>query len=501
MMTRRTLLQTITGAAVGSIGTSVVAGSPLLQRIVAARNGGVPIGNPLRIPDSFTGIELVASIHTQQIFPGIDTTVWTLGGSYPGPTIRVRRGDRFAVRLRNELDEETIVHWHGQLVPAGMDGHPMEAIGPGESFDYEFDVLNRAGTYFYHPHPHEHTGRQAYMGMGGFFIVTDEVEESLGLPDVSFDIPLMIQDRLFTPDRQITYELSGTQRLNGLLGDTILVNGTPEPYLEVSADLYRFRLLNASNARILRIGFQTGEIYTVIGTDGGLLDQPYEADALYLAPAERLDILVDFSQVPIGSSLQLMTLGFGGATNFRTHGTEMPLLRFDVTSPSVSSGTIPATLATIDSLNPNNAARTRIWELQTRPVPLNGHSHRINGRTFDMERIDAQVRSDEVEIWEIRNTHTMPHPIHIHGVQFQVLERIDGEPILPRDYGWKDVILIWGEETVRVIMRFAPYDGVFLIHCHNLEHEDEGMMLNYEIGEVVSDVEDAKSNVTKLDLL
>lgn len=462
---------------------------PAASQASAARAAA---GNPLRIPPTFQGDELVAAIHTQEIFPGVETTVWTLGGETPGPTIRVRRGDPFAVRLRNELAEETIVHWHGQLVPPEMDGHPMEALAPGASFDYAFDVVNRAGTYFYHPHPHERTGPQAYRGMGGFYLVSDEEEDALDLPDDAFDVPLMVQDRIFTPDGQLSYDPNETQKLNGLLGDTILVNGTPEAYLEVSADLYRFRVLNACNARIMKIGFADGTPFHLIGTDGGLLDRPYEVDALYLAPAERIDILVDFAAMEIGSSLQLMTLGFGGSTSFRTHGFAMPLLRFDVTAAATTTRAIPSTLAPITPIDPSTAARTRVWELDTRPVPLHGHHHRINGTTFEMDRIDVRVVQGETEIWEIRNLHTMPHPIHVHGVRFQVIERINGEPLAPRDFGWKDTVVVWGEETVRVILRFDAYEGMFLFHCHNLEHEDEGMMLNFEIGEGDSDVGDAE---------
>lgn len=493
---RRQIMKSIAGAAAGLAGARLI-GNPVVLRgrnAVPSVYSAIRTGNPLRIPETFSGDEIVAGVSTQTIWPGHETTVWTFGGTYPAPTIRVRSGERFSVRLRNQLEEETTIHWHGQVIPHEMDGHPMNAVGPGETFDYSFDVLNRAGTYFYHPHPHGRTAPQNYKGMAGFFIVTDDEEESLDLPGGELDLPLLVQDRKTNEEYEFTYEPTPTERLNGILGDAILVNGTPDPFLEVSRDRYRLRILNGSNARLLKLGFLSGKTFHVIGTDGGLLDRPYEAGTLFLGPAERVELLIDFSTEEIGSSLQLMTLNFGGATTYRQQGFEMPILRFDVVAPGAGSPAIPSALLPFVGIDPAEAARTRVWELQTTPVPRDGNFHHINGRLFDMERIDAGVRLGETEIWEIRNTHSMPHPVHIHGVQFQILERIDGQPIEPRDLGWKDTVTIWGYETVRVIMRFTPYPGIYLIHCHNLEHEDGGMMLNYEIGDTLMGVESRPGN-------
>lgn len=494
--TRRDLIRSIAGIATGLAAAKVVGLPRVLNADTNNTNSVLLAGNPLKIPSTFSGDELVAAVGKREIWPGTETTVWTLGGSYPGPTIRVRRGDTFAVRLRNMLEEDTIVHWHGQIIPHEMDGHPMDAIGPGETFDYQFEILNQPGTYFYHPHPHGRTAPQSYKGMGGLFIVEDE--EDTGLPSGEFDIPLIVQDRLARPDNEFTYDPDPTQVLNGFLTDTIMVNGTPDAYLEVSADQYRFRVANLSNARLLKLGFASGKTFHVVGTDGGLLDKPYLVDSVYVGPAERVELLVDFSPEDVGTSLQLMTLNFSGATTYRQQGMEMPVLRFDVTAPGVNPVVLPNGLIPFEPIDPLSAERTRVWAFQTTPLPRDGHHHHINGRVFGMTRADGQVRLGETEIWELRNEHIMVHPVHIHGVQFQVLERVDGVEMAPRDFGWKDTVVVWGHETVRVIVRFAPYKGLYLIHCHNLEHEDEGMMLNYEIGDEVSSVSEGVDNTSLL---
>ena len=496
---RRSFLRRLATAGASLALGSLIRPARLLSAlgIVVARNR---VGNPLRIPAAFDGGELVAAEGTANIWPGESTPVVTLGGSYPGPTIHARTGERFALTLRNELSEDTIVHWHGHILPHDMDGHPMDAIGNGATYEYDFPIVNRAGTYWYHPHPHGRTAPQVYKGMAGMFIVTDDEEQALDLPRGEFDFALLVQDRVDASPHTFDYAPTTTDRLNGLFGDMILANGTPDAYHEVSADLYRIRVVNGSNARIMRLGFDSGKTFNVIGTDGGLLDRSYQVDSVFLGPAERVELLVDFSVHAVGDSLQFSTLRWGSGSTKRSPGSVLPIVRFDVSRPATRVSAVPGTLATIERLDPNAAARTRVWELNTSPIPRGGHFHWINGKTFEMERVDAGVRTGDIEIWELRNLHIMPHPIHIHGVQFQVLERIGKGPIEPRDLGWKDTIIVWGEETVRLIMRFTPYRGVYLIHCHNLEHEDGGMMLNYEIGDVVSDAEPVDEVPGRMDL-
>lgn len=497
---RRRFIRQSVEASVGALAMSAVA-QPLRAAFTSlATEAGRRSGNPLRIPPTFEGAEIVAAQGMQDVWPGQPTPVWTLGGTYPGPTVRSRTGDRLTIRLRNDLPEETIIHWHGHVLPHDMDGHPMDAIAPGATYEFDFEVINRAGTYWYHPHPHGRTAPQVYMGMAGFFIVSDDEEQALDLPRGEFDIPILVHDRRSAVSHTFEYAPTETDRLNGLLGDVMLANGTPDAYHEVSADLYRVRILNGSNARIMRLGFESGKAFYVIGSDGGLLDKPYSVDSLFLGPAERVELLIDFASHSIGESLQFWALSWGSGTVQPSQpGFAFPIIRFDVARPGITNAAVPAALATIERLDPALAARTRVWLLQTSPLPRKGKYHWINGSVFEMERVDAGVRAGDIEIWELQNTHIMPHPIHIHGVQFQVIERIGKGPIEPRDLGWKDTIIVWGEETVRIIMRFAPYRGVYLIHCHNLEHEDGGMMLNFEIGDSVSGVE-CQSRPRELDL-
>jgi FtsP/CotA-like multicopper oxidase with cupredoxin domain len=498
-MNRRRFLSVVGNITTGAFAVGVLNRPARALSAMAVRSVD-SVGNPLRIPGRLNAATIVARIGEQEVWPGEPINLWMLGDSYPASTIVARRGERLRVALRNELPEETIIHWHGQIVPHDMDGHPMDAIAPGETYQFDFEVINRAGTYWYHPHPHGRTAPQVYKGMAGFFIVTDDEEQALDLPRDEFDIPLLVQDRRSSTSHDFEYAPTSVDRLNGLLGDVVLANGTPDAYHQISADLYRLRVVNGSNARIMRLGFTTGKPFHVIATDGGLLDKPYEVGSVFLGPAERVELLVDFAGHAVGESLQFSTLEWGSATQPTQPGYAFPIVRFDVVRPATKSSSIPATLASLELLDPAQAVRTRVWELDTSPIPRGGKFHWINGRVFEMERVDANVRAGEIEIWELRNLHIMPHPIHIHGVQFQIIERIGKGPIEPRDLGWKDTVIVWGEETVRLIVRFAPYRGVYLIHCHNLEHEDGGMMLNFEIGDTVSDVQIVPELPVELDL-
>src|SRR5690606_35561583 len=270
--------------------------------------------------------------------------------TYLGPIIRVRRGQRVRIDLLNELPEPTIVHWHGLHVPDTMDGHPRFAIAPGQRYVYQFTVLNRAGSYWFHPHPHGRTGAQVYFGLAGLFLVSDDEEAALRLPSGRYDVPLVLQDRSFDDNNQLTYLGSGLTdgapsenpdrpqmleggglmrgggmargsmgsmmvRMMGVLGDDILVNGRPSASLSVEPRPYRLRFLNGSNTRIYKLAWHHGSPLIVIGSDGGLLAAPVRRDYVMLAPAERLDLSVDFARWPAGSELSLRSLAFEGGMN------------------------------------------------------------------------------------------------------------------------------------------------------------------------------------------
>ena len=470
------------------------------------------------LPD--VDIALKAAPAEIAVLPGNPTKVWRYQGkllkgeagnlidlerSYLGPIIRVQKGQKVRIRFTNDIADESIVHWHGLHVPADMDGHPRFVIPRGKTYVYEFKVHNRAGTYWYHPHPHGMTGPQVYGGLAGLFLVSDEEEEKAELPSGEFDIPLVIQDRVFNNDNQLVY-LSGhhMEQMTGFLGDWILVNGQPDFILPVATRAYRLRLLNGSNSRIYRVAWQDGSPLTVIGTDGGLLEKPVWRHYLMLAPGERIELWADFSQYPVGTETALVSLPFDsgipgggrmgrgmmGSGSVLPNGAGFPLFKVKVNRQDKTTLALPSRLSTIktyraaDAVNVGNPRR---FHLVMRHMAWT-----INGRVFRMEEVanNEKVRLNTHEIWEFINEGggmgmmgmmNMPHPIHLHGMQFQVLYRRGVMHTGYVDKGWKDTVLLMPGERIRLLVRFEDYPGLFLYHCHNLEHEDMGMMRNYLI--------------------
>lgn len=477
-VSRRRFLKYATASTIG-VGLGAGTMAKLYAGAAAGRGPSSVEGNRLRIPPEFSGDTIVAASGTQAVWPGSPADVWTYGGNYPAPTIRVNRGEEFRLRLANNLAEPTNIHWHGLIVPAAMDGYPSDVAEPGGTFDYAFTIGQRAGTFWYHPHPDMRTAPQVYMGMAGLLIIEDDEERALGLPTGEFEIPLMLQDRRLTPERNFAYELRDEDHLEGYLGDVMLANGTPDAYLDVEAGLYRFRVLNGSNSRVLDLALSDGSSMLVIGTDGGLLDRPYEVGYIYLAPAERVDLLIDFSRYGVGQTVTLRSLGFSGGSG-RVQGAEMPVIRFDVARSASSQRTVPAALATYERLEPSSAVRTRKFTMRIDHTTT-PEGHTINDLKFALARVDERVEAGSTEIWVFENVSFLHHPMHIHGVLFQVLKRSVTPKLEPRDLGWKDTVYVRPFETVEVLIRFPDSPGVFLVHCHNLEHEDHGMMLNFEI--------------------
>ena len=477
-------------------------------------------------PAADVRIALTAAPAAISILPGQPTQVWqytgrvlegdpnaiqAIPGSYLGPIIRVRKGQRVHITFSHELPQESIVHWHGLHVPAEMDGHPRFVIQQGETFEYEFEILNRAGTYWYHPHPHGLTGTQVFKGLAGLFLVSDEEEAALGLPSGEFDIPLVIQDRSFDENNQFLYRVESMHdKMMGFLGDRILVNGQPDFTLPVATRPYRLRILNGSNSRIYKLAWSDGSPVTVIGTDGGLLEAPVQRPYVTLAPGERVELWADFSDRAVGDEIKLQSLPFTPASGGMMgdgmrrgmgrgghqeaeypQGAAFDILSVRVERESDDRQPLPRRLSTIERLSPEDAATTRTITLQVTP----GVGWTMNGRTHEMGVVapDERVQLGSIEIWEFVNAGRMmrqPHPMHMHGEQFLVLERrITDEDRAAWDTvsagyvdeGWKDTVLVMPGETVRVIRRFADFPGLFIYHCHNLEHEDMGMMRNFEV--------------------
>lgn len=481
-------------------------------------------------------IALKAAPGEAQILPGKATQVWKYEGqilrgdanslqslpdSYLGPILRFKTGQKVRIHFNNGLSEPSIIHWHGLHVPHEVDGHPMDVIDPGETFTYEFEIANRAGTYWFHPHPHGRTGPQVYQGLAGLLLVSDEEEAAAGLPAGEFDLPLVIQDRTFTADNQFLYLPNGQMdRMMGFLGNQILVNGRPDYELSVAARPYRLRLLNGSNSRIYKLAWEDGSPLTVIATDGGLLESPVQRDYVTLGPAERIELWVDFSRWEVGGELHLQSLPFSGTTmggmmggmmrgrDALPNGARFDVLRLSIDREASAGQPLPDRLSTIrwhQLADADNGQNPRTFTLAMQPM-----APTINGRQFEMEGVarDEVVRLNTLEAWQFANQSggggrggmrgrrgmmggmSMPHPMHVHGLQFQVIDRqvepgsAAGWESVRQGYvdeGWKDSVLVMPGERVKILLKFEDFTGLYLYHCHNLEHEDLGMMRNYRV--------------------
>ncbi len=481
---RRQWLRETAAAILGtSAARALVAGGGLLLPLLEASETS---GEPLRQPSELVG-PLIATPGTGAIWSGRSTSLLTFGGTYPSPTLRARRGATFELLLQNRLTEATNIHWHGLAVPAEVDGYPTDLVPSGGARLFRFQIAQPAGTYWYHPHPDGRTAAQVYAGMAGFFIVDDESERTLGLPTGEQDVALLLQDRRRTTGNSFAYAPTPMDLMSGYLGNTVLVNGTPDAELPLSATRYRFRLLNGSNARIFRVAFGDNRAFDVIAGDGGLLERAVTTNALFLAPGERAEILVDFSRDPVGTSAPLIsapfTVGGGGGMGMgmggSSQGASASLLRLLVGRAGPTVVPLPSRLASIERLDPSRAQVQRRFVMDMRMPPFKG-AFTINARSFDAARVDVRVERGVLEVWEIVNASTEPHPFHVHATQFQVVSRSSGA-LSPHELGLKDTVLVWPGETVRIAIRFDAHAGLYVLHCHNLEHEDAGMMLNLEV--------------------
>ncbi len=432
------------------------------------------------------------------------------GRTFINPLIRVQTGSNLRVRYWNALDETSIVHWHGLKNDTNNDGHPHYAVGAGETYDYQFTVANRSGTYWYHPHPHHLAGRQAYLGLSGLFIVEDDEEtaltRALNVKLGVTDIPLLIQDKRFDADGALQYSPGAQEHFHGYCGDTVLLNLTASPFLDCETRLYRFRLVNGSNARIYRLAFMHGEHaleFHVIGADGGLLERPAPARELFLSPSERADVVLDLRTASVGERIVLSSLPFDAMQFSQTqdsnrtqpqgvppNGAPLELMLMRVAQRTAGDASVPQVLSHIEPPSATDApVRLFTFDQYKGQWRINRGSYRMTQTAFSVQR-------GATEIWEFRNPHpAMPHPIHVHGFQFRVLERKDSPAHLQRlafdarglpatELGWKDSVLLWPGETLKILIDFShpfPGDQVYMLQCHNLEHETHGMMINFRV--------------------
>ena len=387
------------------------------------------------------------------------------------------------MQVTNRLQEDTNVHWHGLLVPSHLDG-PHHTIAPGGRWAPVLPVRQPASTAWYHAHPHMRTARQVYAGLAGMLIVSDAQEQALGLParyGVD-DLPLVLQDKALDREGRLVYPTGHMHAMHGVHGNVMLVNGAQQPAAPVPAGLVRLRLLNAANARLLDIAFEDGRSFHWIATEGGLLRRPVPLRRLSLAAGQRAEVLVDFSDARSVGMVSLLR-----------QGRSMPVMRFEPQGVPAAPRALPTQLATWSSKAPAEASRRRRLVLNSGgrmmgggmgPGAMHGAMglHAIDGRPFDMRRIDQRVRLGDVEIWELTASGmVMPHPFHIHGVHFEVLSR-GGQAPVTEDQGRRDTVIV--DETVELLVHFTQPAGEqapFMYHCHILEHEDMGMMGQFTV--------------------
>lgn len=448
----------------------VVAAAGTLRVPTALAATGAPFAVPLRIPavmepysrkNGADHYEVIMRNARARILPGARTPIWSFDGAFPGPTIKARRDRPVFVRRINRLDISTSIHLHGGRVSPANDGHPTDLIAPGDCKRYFYPNDQDGATLWYHDHTHHHSSRNNYMGLSGLYIIEDPDEADLNLPKGRYDIPLILQDRSFRSDGRFKFKDHHTS----VIGDTFLVNGRPTPFLKVANRKYRFRLLNASNSRGYNLSLDPALPLTQIASDGGLLQAPVPTASLPLWPAERAEVVIDFANLPLGTNVTLHDLDPADPT------ASQPVMRFEVEREETDDSSLPQTLASIDRVDP--LGKERIFDLG---FDFNRNRWEINGKGFDPQRVDARPQAGSTEVWTFRNQSSETHPMHIHLVQFQILQRSDMN-IAPGEMGWKDTVRVDPSSTVQVAMRFPKeHKGRYMFHCHNLAHEDHSMM-------------------------
>ncbi len=472
--------------------------------LAAPETGPLPIPPLLDARQSAGKLHLTAAASRHRFAPNFPTSAsYGYNGSFLGPTLRLTRGETVEIAVENRLPEMTTAHWHGLLVPAWLDGGPHNAIEPGETWSPQLAIDQAESTCWYHAHPHHATGWQVYMGLAGMLLIEDGSGERLGLPrnyGVD-DIPLILQDRMFTVEGEQFFRAFPRERILGLRGDMLTVNGAISPQCSVPAGLVRLRLLNGANARNFHLYFSDGRSFHVIATDGGYIRAPAPMTGLTIAPGERFEILVDFSD---GAEVQLRTrddslesrerLGrlstvSPSSGNQSNQAGTMLHFRVDPSLP-VAGNRVPERLVSVpradaDPVFTRRSVSLEMWPGQggglpgeSRVTTGSGPAMSINGRRFDMDRIDFAPTLGSVEIWEIHSA-LMPHPFHVHGAHFRILS-LDGRRPPAHLDGWKDTVLV--EEHAEVVIRFdqpATRAYPFMFHCHILDHEDAEMMAQF----------------------
>jgi spore coat protein A, manganese oxidase len=522
----------------GRLGLSLAEGGvssppvPLFQMKLPTPAEAIPTGATTQVttplgPRTAKNYELTSKVGEAQILPGFKPTkIWGYNGQCPGPLFRVKSGDAIVVKHTNALtpaDTGSIelglaTHLHGGNVDGFNDGHPFNQYAPGTSKLYTYFNQQPAVTMWYHDHAFAHTARNVYHGLASFYLVSDDHEASLNLPSGDFDIPLLLQSKYFNADGSLNFppgDRPETAPGEGVLGDTVLVNGAAWPYLEVQRRKYRFRFLNGSNAREFLLALSTRQPFVQIGTEGGLIPNPVLQSTIHITPAERYEVVIDFSGYADGTDIVLQNLlesgNLGSIMQFRVRGGT-------VTDPSkvpdtlMEAGLLARFTALRDLANRFRTSATspsEIAQVRSFRFERSGGGFAINGRFFDLNTDNATPRRGTVEVWNFENdSGGWFHPVHLHllhaGFGFVVIDR-NGTPITPKDqeWGWKETVNVGrNNESVRVLMLWpdvpvnpanstlSPVAGQkpvefferrYVFHCHNVDHEDHDMMGQFHV--------------------
>ncbi len=476
--------------------------------------GGTPTNGTLPIPELRQGtaiggvmhydINIVEAQHT--FFEGVQTKTWAFDGTYLGPTLLLNRGANVSINYTNQLPVPTTVHGHGMHVPGAMDGTAHQPIAVGSTWSAQYLVDQNACTNWYHPHYIHQTAPQVYQGLAGLIIIEDDESRSLDLPRRYGidDIPLVLQDRFFSADKtQIVYSPSNQQIDMGYIGDTFITNGAISPTFEAEAKQVRFRILNGSNSTIYELGFSNGQSFQQIASDNALLERPVSMNRIILSPAERAEIVVDFTNA-MGATLSLQEYRYG-----------QTFLTVNVSKDATQVTQIPAALATLEPIPTPTRSRQFVLAMGgmggnqgmngnqggtgnyndgmngnqgNNTDGMGGMVFTINGKSMDMNRIDVALSRGDIEEWEIINSTGMNHNFHIHDTHFRVVSRNDDpSQVAENDRGYKDTVYMPPFTRAKIIVAI-PNDGVtadnnnpYMFHCHFLEHEDNGMMGQFTV--------------------
>lgn len=465
--------------------------------------------NQLFIPSTLTGtnISLTLQNGTTQFYGGQTTNTMGANGNILGPTLILNQGDLVNFSVTNQLADTTTIHWHGLHVSSENDGGPHTAIVPNATWTPSFTILDKAATYWYHPHLHHFTDKHVSKGIAGMLIVKDAEEAALTLPRTygEDDFPLVIQTKDFDANNQIVVHSNSD--------DVVMVNATTDPYLDVPSQVVRCRILNGSSQRAFNIGLNNNQAFYQIASDGGLLSAPIQLTRLLLAPGERAEILIDLSGMNgqtayLKSYASELQNGIYGATNpglgagmtmdgynpNPLNGTDFNILQFNIGVQTTNPITaVPSNLVTLTPIPESNSDITRtltFTPVTPGPNQLNGQ-FLINGVSMDLNVINYTIPLNNTEIWELTNQSGISHPFHIHDVQFYILTR-NGITPPANEQGRKDVVLVKPQEVVRFIAKFETFSNEtvpYMYHCHLLTHEDGGMMGQFIVSDPLSVVE------------